>query len=125
MVGDAIVLVNRTETPLQFVADGRHYVLQPGLNHGYVSGHAKFAMAQNPLFGSEDYHTLDYQSLVGVVGQTDCEPIPDEVLLAAMDKPERFDRAASGMAPKVAVKTRKLQGRVASASNDNVFATGR
>ena len=125
MVGDAIVLVNRTDTPLHFVADSRHYTLAPGLNHGFVSGHARFAMAQNPLFGTENYYTLDFQSLVGVVGQTECSAIPDEVLLAAMDSVERFNRAESGMAPKVVVKTRTIKGRVASAANDNVFATGR
>lgn len=125
MVGDPIILVNRTSGTLPFVADGRHYTLHPGPNHGFVSGHAQFAMAQNPVFGTEDYYTLDFQSMVGVQGQTPCDPISDEVLLDAFEKVERFDRAKSGMAAKVAVKVPTLRGRQASAANDNVFATGR
>jgi hypothetical protein len=125
MVGDPIILVNRIQSDLTFVADGRHYELKPGPNYGFVSGHAQFAMAQNPMFGSENYYTLDYESMVGVQGQTNCDPISDAELLVSLDKPERFDRAASGMPPKVAVKIAKLRGRQASAVSENVFATGR
>lgn len=127
MVGDPIVLVNRTGSPLPFVADGRHYVLDPGDNYGYVQGHAQFALAQNPLMGSEDYYTLDFKSLVGVKGQTDCEPFSDEDLLAAMDSIERFDRSTAGLAPVKRAKPRSAMPRgrsVASMANGNALAVG-
>lgn len=129
MVGSPIVLVNRTGDVLKFTADGQHFELQPGENYGYVEGHAYFAMAQNPLMGSEDYYTLDFQSLVGVKGKTDCTPFSDEQLLHAMESIERFDRKASGLRDKVAVKPRHpmpkgRQGGVTTAANENVLAIG-
>lgn len=129
MVGDPVILVNRTTEPLPFVADGRHYVLEPGDNYGYVSGHVQFALAQNPLMGSEDYHTLDFQSLVGVKGSKEypSDPIPEEVLIAAMDEVERFSRVDSGLAPVKRVRPRSAMPRgraVASLANANALAMG-
>lgn len=129
MTGEPIVLVNRCDAPLSFVADGRHYELAPGDNHGYVSAHARFAMAQNPIFGTEDYYSLEFASLVGVKGQTPCDPIPDEILLRAMENPERFDRVASGLQAKVAVapKQRMPKGRfngMSSGAGSEAFAVG-
>jgi hypothetical protein len=103
MVGEPVVLVNRTPDPLSFVADGRHYTLQPGDNHGFVQGHTRFALAQNPLMGSEDYYTLNYQSKVGVKGSNPTTPdtlLTDDELLIAMESLERFDRSLAGLRAK-------------------------
>jgi hypothetical protein len=127
VVGEPVVLVNRTSEPLQFTADGRHYVLKPGSNYGFVQGHTRFALAQNPLMGSENYYTLDYVSKVGVEGMAEwpTTPISDEDLLKAMDTFERLDRAGSDLAVKIAVKAKHgRSGRMASMANDNAMAIG-
>lgn len=130
MVGSPIVLVNRTGDILNFTADGIHYSLTPGDNYGFVEPHAYFAMAQNPLMGSEDYYTLDFQSLVGVKGDPlrPDTPYSDEELLAAMDNIERWDREKSGLRPGIRVKGRNLprgrSGGVVTGANENVFAIG-
>lgn len=129
MQGSPIILVNRTSYPLDFTADSRFYTLAPGENYGYVQGHAQFATAQNPLMGSEDYYSLEFQSLVGIKGQTDCAPIPDDVLLAAVESHERFDRKEAGLAPVKFVKPRHRMpvgrsGGVVTQANDNALAVG-
>ncbi len=129
MVGEPICLVNRTLSDLEFVADSRTYILKPGDNYGYVSSQAYFAMAQNPLMGSEDYYTLDFQSLVGVKGEHDCSPLSDETVLEAMDKVERFDRTSAGLKAgiQVAPKARMPRGRSGGISNggsQSAFAVG-
>jgi len=129
MVGAPIILVNRVGEELKFVADGQHYVLQPGDNYGFVQGHAYFAMAQNPLMGSEDYYTLEFKSFVGVKGQTPCDPLSDEELLIGMDCLERFDRGSAGLRPAERVKPRYRMpkgrtGEVVSAANENAMAIG-
>lgn len=98
MTGNPVCLVNRTDAPLAFTADGRHYVLEPGENHGFVEAHTRFALAQNPLNGTEDYATLEFQSKVGVKGNPayPVTPLTDEELLTAMDSVERFDRRTIG-----------------------------
>ncbi len=111
MVGSPICLVNRTGENLKFTADGQHFQLAPGDNHGFVQPHGYFAMAQNPLMGSEDYYTLEFQSLVGIKGQTPCEPYSDEELLKAMEKVERFDRDSAGLRPSRQIKLRPIRGR--------------
>ncbi len=116
MVGSPICLVNRTGEELKFTADGQHFELKPGDNYGFLEPHAYFAMAQNPLMGSEDYYTLEFQSLVGVKGKTPCEPLSDEVLLAAMDKVERFNRDEAGLRPTRQIKLRPIRGRAAVTS---------
>ncbi len=117
MVGNQICLVNRIGEDLKFVADGQHHVLKPGDNYGFVEPQAYFAMAQNPLMGSEDYYSLEFQSLVGVKGDPTkpTTPFSDEELLKAMDSIERFDREASGLRAGARVKARHrpMQGRVA------------
>jgi hypothetical protein len=127
MQGNPVILVNRTSEPLTFVADSRHYILNPGDNYGFFEGHSRFAMAQNPLMGSEDYYTLEFKSRVGVKGETDCSPISDEELLAAMDEVERFDRSTADLAPVRRVKPRHAPPRgrqVAGQANENAFAVG-
>lgn len=131
MVGAPVILVNRIGETLKFVADSRHYELEPGDNFGYVEGHVPFALAQNALMGSEDYHTLEFRSMVGWKRdgkeQTDCSPISDDDLLAAMECVERFDRQTSGLAPKVQVRPRTPPPRgrsVASNANGNSMAIG-
>lgn len=99
MIGNPVVLHNRTSKPLEFTADGRHYVLQPGDNHGFLEGHVRFACNQNPLMGSEDYYTLEFTSKVGVKGtpelekQWPCTPIDDETVELAAMEVERLNRA--------------------------------
>ena len=92
--GNSICLVNRTDTPLSFVFDGRHYILEPGENWGYQEGHAAFALKQNPVMGSEDFNTTLFESLVGVKGNPEypCDALSDEVLLAHLESKERLNR---------------------------------
>lgn len=133
MTGNPIVLVNRTTSPLTFVADSRHYELKPGANYGYLEGHARLAQAQNPLPGSEIYHSLDFTSLVGVKdieGKeiSDCSPISDETILEAEEQSlgERFDRQASGLRDVKSVRNRhpKLNSRITTAADQTVLAVG-
>jgi hypothetical protein len=129
VTGSQIVLVNRIGEDLKFVCDGQHHVLTPGENYGYVDSQGYFAKSQNPLMGSEDYYTLDFQSLVGVKGKDDCTPLSDDVLLAAMDCVERFDREGSGLRPGVRTKPRHRMprgrtGEVSGGAGDNSFAIG-
>jgi hypothetical protein len=127
MLGESIVLVNRTPKPLNFTFDGRSFSLKPGTNYGFHEVHEYFAKAQNPLMGSEDYLTLNFVSLVGVDGKDDCEPIPVEVLNAAKEA-ERFDietltPAAKKNRTRLANNFRQ-SGRVASAVTANTQAIG-
>lgn len=131
MLGSPVVLVNRTQEKLNFTADSRHYILEPGDNYGFVEGHAQFAVKQNPLMGSEDYYTTEFRSLVGVKGRADCpcDPISDDDLLAAMDSIERFNRADAGLAPTVVVKPRSRMprgrtGEVTTGASGNAMAIG-
>lgn len=105
MTGEPCIIVNRTPDPLSFVADSKHYVLKPGDNFGFNTGHAGFAMRQNPLMGSGDFYSLEFQSLVGIKGadgyETDCTPISDDVLLRAMDEVEWFNREEAQLPGKV------------------------
>lgn len=127
MVGEQVVLVNRTRKILNFMADGRSYSLKPGKNYGFVDSQARFAKAQNPLMGTEDYLTLEFQSLVGVQGIDDCDEIPQEVLDAAAEA-ERFDIASMVPAARknrTALAARlQLKGRVASLAGANSQAVG-
>lgn len=116
MTGEPCILVNRTSSPLEFVADSRHYKLLPGDNVGLNTGHAPFAMAQNPLMGSENFHSLEFQSLVGIKGVTDCAPIDEDELLVSYDKVERFNREEAGLAK---VKTVKKPRPVRSAESSS------
>lgn len=115
MTGDPITLVNRTDEKLKFTADGRHYELAPGDNHGYVEAHAFFALKQNPVMGTEDYATVTSIYKVGVkkggveMPEYPCDPLPAEVLLAGMDARERFDRRTT---PRQNVEERKALGAV-------------
>lgn len=132
MTGNPVTLVNRTSEPIRFVADSRHYLLQPGDNHGFLEGHAPFAMRQNPLMGSQDYYSLDFISKVGVkVGgvvreDAPCDPITDEQLLAAMDEIEAFNRSVSGLREGQRVRPRVAmpRGRINSAADLTVLAVG-
>lgn len=123
----SICLVNRTTEDLQFTADGQHHVLKPGDNYGFFAWQAPFAKKQNPLFGSEDFYSLEFVSLVGEKGVDDCEPIPEKVLIAAMENPERFDREANGMRPAKQIPNRFSikKGRAPSTlAGQNAFAVG-
>lgn len=129
MVGSQIVLVNRTDAVLKFVADSIHYELQPGPNYGFVEPHGYFAMAQNPVMGSEDYYTREFRSKVGILGgplATDCSPLSDEELLVGMESIERFNRKTAGLAPVdiVTPRHRMPVGRLEGGPGDAAFAAG-
>lgn len=129
MVGSQIVLVNRTGEVLHFVADSMHYDLQPGENYGFIEPHGYFAMAQNPVMGSEDYYTQAFRSKVGVKGATDCTPLSDEELIQGMDSIERFNRKDAGLAPVDIVKPRHRMphgrtGEVSNGAGSGAFASG-
>lgn len=123
-----ICLVNRTPDVLQFTADGQSHRLTPGDNWGFFAWQAPYAKAQNPLMGSEDYYSLNFTSLVGVKGEDDCTPIPEEDLLAAMDQVERFDRVRDGLRPANRVPNRFsiTRGRgPSSGAGQDAMAIGR
>jgi hypothetical protein len=130
VVGEPVVLVNRTSLPLTFVCDSRPYDLKPGPNYGFVQGHALYAIKQNPLMGSENYSTLGYQSLVGIEGNDEwpCEPITDEQLLEAWETGERFDRKSkdSPLIQKVKAKAKAARlGRIdGGGAGANAMAIG-
>jgi len=133
IVGDDVILVNRTSKPLTFKADGRDFVLKPGANYGFNSGHAEFAYKQHPLPGTQDYGTLQFVSLVGIMredGQEltelfDCSEITDERIAKAAGK-ELFNVAT--MPPDAQVgrtvgKGRHLSSReAASMATQNAMA---
>lgn len=131
IVGDPIVLVNRTAHPLEFTADGRTYKLTPGDNYGYVRPHAQYAMAQNPLMGTEDFYSLEFESLVGIKGESACDPIADDVLEEVnKTEVERFNRERNGMRSGMKVQPRHRMptgrtGGVTSHATQNAFAVGR
>jgi hypothetical protein len=125
MTGNPVVLINRTSRVLTFVADGKQYELTPGENYGFNSAQARFAKAQNPLMGSEDYHTLRTESLVAIKGSKDpVDEISDEVLNAA--PLERFDRSSMPGASNVkSIRARhQMLGRIEGAANEFSQAIG-
>lgn len=91
---DSVTLVNRTTRQLAVRYDGEDILLAPGENPGFPKEAAPYARKQNILKGSQ--HPINpgkYISLVGVKGQDDCTPIPEEVLRAADEKLEPIDRS--------------------------------
>jgi len=132
ILGDPVVLVNRTTKPLTFKANGRDFVLKPGKNYGYNSGHAEFAYKQHPLPGTQDYQSLQFISLVGIMREDgtvlyDCEEIPDSVIESAVGK-EPFDLETlppSAKAGRTKEKGRYLSGRdAATQATANAVAQG-
>lgn len=130
MIGKPVVLINRTSRPLFFVKDSRTFIVEPGRNPGFTSDQVRFAKSQNPLFGSEDYLTRKFESLIGVEGTKDpLDPLSDDVIAAAQEVGERFDRS-SFLEPKLQ-KVQKIRGRVvrsreevATSANENAMAHG-
>lgn len=92
-----VCLVNLAPEPLKFTADSRQHTLQPGENWGYAIWQVPFAKAQNPVFGTEDYQTLDFKSFIAVKGVDDCTPYDKESYEISKLELERFNRAASGL----------------------------
>ena len=133
IVGDDVILVNRTSKPLTFKADGRDFVLKPGANYGFNSGHAEFAYKQHPLPGTQDYGSLKFVSLIGIMredGQElielyDCAEITDATITAAEGK-ELFDVGTMPVDAQVGrtkSKGRHLGGReAASLATQNAMA---
>lgn len=108
MVGDIVVIVNRTNRNLDVMKDGKPTVLKPGRN-SVNAGLIRFAKQQNPLPGSQDPYTLQEESLIGVEGTHDnCEPIPDELL--ALLPIEKIDRTSPNMPPDRRRVTEKATG---------------
>ncbi len=121
MIGNPIVLVNRTSHPLHFTKGGRQFTVMPGRNYGFTSDQVRFAKAQNPLLGTEDYLTRKFESLIGVEGTKDpVDPIPDAVLEAA--SPERFDRN-SFVDPRLR-NVEMIRGRVAESRDEVATLAG-
>lgn len=95
----SVTVVNRTigggkyEVPLNVRYDGEDIVIHPGENPGFPAEAVGYAKRQNPLMGSR--HPMNparFISLVGVKGQDDCSPIPEEVLKKAAAALEAVDR---------------------------------
>jgi len=66
MVGDIVQIFNRAPWPLKAIKDGRTHEIPVGISH-MTADVVPFAKAQNPLMGSEDPNTLQFESLVSVV----------------------------------------------------------
>lgn len=122
--GNPVTLVNRTDSVVKFVADGRHYDLQPGDNHGFLEGHSFFALKQNPVMGTEDYTTVRSDSLVGVKvngkehPEFPCSPLSDEVMLGHLDAKERFNRKTTPRQNVEFARTTGISARAAMAGLD-------
>lgn len=95
MVGSIIQIFNRAPFALKATKDGRDYPIPVGLSH-ITSDILPYAKNQNPVPGTENPETLEFESLVSYVHpdpkkQRDpLDPIPADVL-AAMPV-ERIDR---------------------------------
>ena len=132
IVGDDVILVNRTSKPLTFKADGRDFVLKPGPNFGFNTGHAEFAYKQHPLPGTQNYDSLQFISLIGIKREDgveiyDCEEITDEILEGAVGK-EMFDVSTMPLEARAGRKVEKgrhMTGRGSvSPAGQNAMATG-
>lgn len=96
MTGDIIRIFNRAPWELSAIKDGRRYVIPVGYSH-ITSDVLWYAQAQNPVPGTEDPHTFQFESLISYVHpdkrkqKDSLDPIPAETL-ALMPK-ERIDRS--------------------------------
>lgn len=96
-VGNIVRIFNRTPYVLTATKDGRQFPIKPGYNH-VTSDIVFFARAQNPVMGTEDPGTLEYESLISRVANADegeeqidsLEPIPADIL--ALMPRERINR---------------------------------
>lgn len=95
--GEIVQIFNRTTRTLTCMKGGRQHTIPPGLS--YVTFDVvMYARQQNPVPGSEDYQSLEYESLISLVaakGQKQKHPldvVPDDVLDAL--GPERLNRAS-------------------------------
>lgn len=70
-----VTVVNRTQRDLQGTWDGRTYVVKPGRSsHPLIVAEA--IKRRNPIMGSDDPMTGQFQYLVGIEEQGDpCDPI--------------------------------------------------
>lgn len=97
--GPIIQVFNRTGRQLLATKDGRQYPIPPGYSH-QTSDIVLYARNQNPVPGSEDPHTLAFESLISRVAGPDekqvdpLDEIPEDVL-ESLPK-ERLDRSKLG-----------------------------
>lgn len=90
MVGEMLVLVNRTSKPLVVQQNGRQVTLKPGDNH-ITADWVRFAKQQHPRMGTFDPSGLEGEYLVGVKdSEDDCSMIEPG---AEHKSVERFDRS--------------------------------
>jgi hypothetical protein len=66
MTGPIVQIFNRAPWPLKAIKDGRTYDIPVGFSH-MTADVVPFAKLQNPLMGSEDPNTLQFESLISVV----------------------------------------------------------
>lgn len=105
---NTVTLVNRTKGGKEFERnlnvryDGEDMTLKPGRNPGVPLEIVPFAVKQNPLMGTANpVNAAEFTHLVGVeantvgVEATDCSPIPYEILKAADEALEIWDRNGS------------------------------
>jgi hypothetical protein len=89
MWGNLVTVVNRTSKPLEFIFDGRAYILKPGDNPGIYESLAGHAKGKFPAMGSEDpYEPTSFICLIGVKEWGD-----DISPLEQTDAIERMDRS--------------------------------
>jgi hypothetical protein len=85
MTGNIIRIFNRAPFGVIVTKDGRDHPIPPGYSH-ITSDLLRFAREQNPVPGSEDATTLQFESLIsrvappGFVQRDSLEPISQEVL---------------------------------------------
>jgi hypothetical protein len=91
MIGSIVTIVNRTTRILKVTKNGLDMSLPPGETH-VTSDWVRFAKQQNPVPGTGNPFTLEFESLVGVKGtKDDISPISDDILNAL--PAERLDRS--------------------------------
>ncbi len=69
--GPFVTVINRTTRGLTVKADGRTWVLKPGVNANIPHVVATFALKQHPRLGTFDKTLGGGESLVGILGRTD------------------------------------------------------
>lgn len=87
MIGDVVRVFNRAPFALQVTKDGKQTVLYPGEN-SITRDLVLYAKQQNPVPGSDNPHTLIYESFISYIANTargekqkdSLDPIPQDVI---------------------------------------------
>lgn len=91
MIGRIVTVINRTSRTLKATKDGVDMSFPPGETH-VTADWVRFIKQQNPVPGTSNPFTLEFESLFGVKGsKDDCSEISDDILNAL--PVEKLDRS--------------------------------